>query len=495
MTEHPLPADLAERLVRLSATDGIPAVMSARISDDRVGAGLGAARQLKDQIPLYERLGLRLAGVFVDNDISAYSGRVRPDYLAMLEALRQGLAQVVTAWHTDRIHRSPIELEEYIDICEPRGIVTHTVQTGPLDLATPAGRMIARQLGALARYESELKAARQVAKKIELANDGKYRGGPRPYGWESDGVTQVPTEIEVLKDMGPRALAGEGLQGLANELNLAGKFTSTGKPWTGKSLKDVLLRARNAGLIERHGEITGDAVWSGVYTAEFLRALRAKLTDPGRRNSASTALRWLGAGLYLCGLCDDGTKVGSGTTHSKRRKERVYRPAYRCRKVPHLTRVAEPVDELVEDVIVARLSRPDAVELLQPSHGIDLSALHVQASTIRVRLDEQAVLHARELIDTRQLVAASKAMQDELKAIDRQIEAANANSVFLGVVGAADVAKVWFGTSPDRSDGLPIERRRAIIDAAMEVRIMPTRPGRKPDRSYFDPASVDVKWR
>jgi site-specific DNA recombinase len=495
MTEHPLPIDLVEQLVKLSAVDGTPAVMSARISDDRAGAGLGAARQLRDQVQLYERLGLRLVGVFVDNDISAYSGRPRPDYLAMLEALKQDFAQVVTAWHTDRIHRSPRELEEYIDICHPRGVVTHTVRTGPIDLSTPSGRMIARQLGAYARYESEHKAERQVAKKIELANAGKYRGGPRPYGWERDGVTEVPAEVEVLRDAGARAMAGEGLQAIANELNAAGKFTSTGKQWTGASLKDVLMRARNAGLIERHGEIIGDAVWDGVFTEEFLRALRAKLTDPARRNSTSTKLRWLGSGLYLCGVCDDGTKMGIGSTHSTRRKESAYKPAYKCRQTPHLTRIAEPVDELVEEVVVARLSRPDAVELMQPSHGVDVSTLHVEATSIRVRLDEQATLHAQGLIDTRQLVAGSKELQQQLAAIDRQIEAATANSALVGVVGADDVARVWFGTAADRSDGLSIDRRRAIIDAVMEVRIMPTRPGRKPDRSYFDPASVDISWR
>jgi DNA invertase Pin-like site-specific DNA recombinase len=61
----------------------------------------------------------------------------------------------VLAWHTDRLHRSPKELETYIDLCEPRGVVTRTVRAGELDLATASGRMVARQLGAVARYESE----------------------------------------------------------------------------------------------------------------------------------------------------------------------------------------------------------------------------------------------------------------------------------------------------------------------------------------------------
>ncbi|WP_079144032.1 recombinase family protein [Streptomyces luteocolor] len=45
---------------------------------------------------------------FEDNDLSAYSGKPRPDYLAMLTALRNGEADCVRAWHTDRLHRSPL---------------------------------------------------------------------------------------------------------------------------------------------------------------------------------------------------------------------------------------------------------------------------------------------------------------------------------------------------------------------------------------------------
>ncbi len=36
----------------------------------------------------------------------------------------------------------------------------HTVQAGPLDLSSPSGRMVARQLGAVARYESEHRSER-----------------------------------------------------------------------------------------------------------------------------------------------------------------------------------------------------------------------------------------------------------------------------------------------------------------------------------------------
>ena len=44
----------------------------ARISEDREGSGLGVERQLEDQCVLFDQLDLRLAGVYADNDLSAF---------------------------------------------------------------------------------------------------------------------------------------------------------------------------------------------------------------------------------------------------------------------------------------------------------------------------------------------------------------------------------------------------------------------------------------
>ena len=61
--------------------------------------------------------------------------------------MRAGELDVVVAWHTDRLHRSPRELEEYIELSERQQVDTVTVQAGELDLATASGRMLARMLG------------------------------------------------------------------------------------------------------------------------------------------------------------------------------------------------------------------------------------------------------------------------------------------------------------------------------------------------------------
>ncbi|WP_010358436.1 recombinase family protein, partial [Streptomyces acidiscabies] len=136
------------------------AVIYCRISQDRTGAGLGIDRQREDCEALAARMGWEVVEVYVDNDVSAFSGKLRKGYRQMLADLNDGKATIVIVWHTDRLHRSPTELEEYIDLSDRRGIATHTVQAGSIDLTTPSGRMTARILGAVARQESEHKGER-----------------------------------------------------------------------------------------------------------------------------------------------------------------------------------------------------------------------------------------------------------------------------------------------------------------------------------------------
>ena len=88
------------------------------------------------------------------------------------------------AWHTDRLHRSPTELEDYVDVCERRKVVTQTVKAGELDLTTPSGRAVARTLGAWARFEVEHKSERTRRAQRQAAEAGRWLGGRPPFGWD-----------------------------------------------------------------------------------------------------------------------------------------------------------------------------------------------------------------------------------------------------------------------------------------------------------------------
>ena len=97
------------------------AAIYCRLSQDRTGAGVVVERQERDCRELAASLGWEVVAVFVDNDVSAYRKKPRPGYTTLLKTLEAGEADAVLVWHADRLHRSPKELEHYIDVCEPRG--------------------------------------------------------------------------------------------------------------------------------------------------------------------------------------------------------------------------------------------------------------------------------------------------------------------------------------------------------------------------------------
>lgn len=468
------------------------AALYCRISRDRVGAGLGVERQEGDCRALAETLGVRIVAVHTDNDLSAYSGKPRPGYRKLLEQVRAGEVDTVLCWHTDRLHRSPTELEEWIDAAQIHGVQVHTVKAGPIDLATPSGRMIARQLGAVARYESEHKAERIAAQKLQAAAAGLYRGGRRPFGYEKDGTTVRPDEAAVVSDVTDRVLAGESLNSIARDLNEHGVRTSTGREWKPTEVRSLLMRARNAGLIERNGEIQAGvtACWPPIVDPDKWRACRRILTAPGRKRPISADRVWLGAGLYECGVCGDGTTMLSASTRSRSRGG-DHVPAYRCRAGSHLTRTAAHLDSFVTSVVLARLSRPDARLLLaEEDRRVDIEALHARRDEAEGVMRDLAAMFARREITAGQLAEGTRTGQAELDEIDAMLATATASSPLAGFADADDVAAAWAETT--------VSRRKAVVRALMRVVLLPAPKGRPKGWTagapYFDPESVAITW-
>ena len=476
------------------------AIIYVRISRDRIGAGLGVERQRADCESLAQRLGWNIVGLYDDNDMSAYSGKPRPAYKRMLDDLRAGVATGVLAWHTDRLHRSPAELEEYIQVVERHGVDTQTVTAGQLDLSTPAGRMNARNFGNFARYEVEHMAERQQAKKRHKAAAGQWLGGRRPFGYEADGVTMRPEEAAELERAAGELLAGVSVNALVRDWNARGVATTTGGKWTGSALRRVLLRPRNAGLMEHRGEIVGPAEWPAVIEETKWRALVALLNDPSRRTSPGPERRWLGSGLYECGVCGEAGEVsrvlaataGLGTAEGRKTV-----PAYRCAKGRgHIARNPHHLDRYVSMLAVEWLSRPGAVEAMQgPRDDSAARARILERETLRIRDEEAAEMYAGGEMTRAQLVKANETTARRRAELDQADAAAARSTALAPFRKAASAQAVW--------DGLDLDRRRAVVSEIMRVIILPAKTGRPdgwtPERGkewgYFDPKFVRIEWK
>lgn len=96
----------------------------ARISQDRDNTGMAIARQLADCRAEAKKRGWVVAEEYVDEDISAssFSSKIRPAFQRMLTDIEDGIRDTVIVYHLDRLHRKPIELEQFVQTCSNAGL-------------------------------------------------------------------------------------------------------------------------------------------------------------------------------------------------------------------------------------------------------------------------------------------------------------------------------------------------------------------------------------
>lgn len=450
-----------------------------RISADATGEALGVARQEADARKLCADRGWAVVDVYCDNDRSAYSrSKVRPRYFDMLEAVKAGSINVIVAWHPDRLHRQTRELVSFIDLINEYGVTVETVTAGRYDLSTPAGRMNARIVGSVAEYESEHKSER-IRRKLEAnAAEGRHHGGSRPYGWNTDRMTINPDEAQAVREATQRALAGESVKCIARELNTAGYRTSTGRPWRDVTVRDMLLRPRNAGLRVHHGEVVGSGKWEAILPAEDFHQVEAILSNPARRtNPGKDGRVHLLSTLARCGVCGSSVVVGKSKPYKGKSKS-----IYRCRAA-HVIRDQESVDDLVTRVILGRLRKPDAAELLVgPDRADQAQVAARRVQELQDRLNDAAEAYAAEAITLAQLTTINAVLRPKLEAAQDEASSPNRVKILDDLIGTDDPEVVWEQLSP--------QRRRAVVDLLVEVRIMPTASGPR-----FNPEAIRVEWK
>lgn len=433
--------------------------------------------------------GWQVAEVYTDNDISAYGGKRRPAYERMLADLEAGRRDGVLVVDTDRLTRTPAELEGFIDVADRRGVALANV-SGDVDLVTSDGRFRARIMGAVARQESEKKSERLRRERAQAAQAGKPHTGPRAFGWEPDGVTPRADEAAVVREACERLLAGESLRSLAyayGERGVCG--VQSGRPLSTEALREILTNPRHAGL--RRHQAAGDdeaalypAVWQPIVARERWEAVVARLTSNGATRPGRPPAQLLSGGLLRCGRC--GTAMyASATDRGHRRYACTRRPGWAgCGR---LAVTADGVEGTVARQVVARLATPGLAERAgRIAYGSDEVADEAvrELAAAEERMDELAAMFADGTIGRREWQVARDRAEGRIAEARRTLEAHQQHDVLAGLPDSE--AALWAA----REAG-SVEWRRGVVAAVAEaVRVEPAARSGGP----FDPERVHISW-
>jgi DNA invertase Pin-like site-specific DNA recombinase len=472
----------------------------ARISEDDTGEGRGVARQLDLGKALAASRGWTVVAEHIENDISAWSGRRRPAYESLMAQVDAREIDVIVVYQSSRLWRSRKERAGGIERLMAARVGVAAVDGPDLDLSTANGRMIAGILGEFDTAESEVKSERVARAAEQRAQEGRP-SGDLGYGWDrvvdvaDDGRTTTTyvvneTEATVVREAVSRVLAGEGFRSITDDLNRRGipapgadhrrrrrVGNEDGQLWGRSTLRKLVLRPSNAALRLHRGTVIGAATWPPLIDRDTYDAVVVKLRDPARQSNGGAHLRrhLLTGSVGECGVC-------SGPLRVHRTGGNVI---YSCERSACVGRNQAKVDDLVERVVLRRLVRPDAVELLTPpTTDADLVELLAQRDNVRDRLGQAADAFAEGKIDADQLARITARLRPELDAVEADVRRAGAparDGEMTRLVGNPDAAQVW--------NGLDVVRQHAALAAlGLRVRIMPTRrgPGFREDDVVID---------
>lgn len=486
---------------RITQSPNTSAAIYARISSDKTGAGLGVERQEDDCRELAKRLGLRVDHILVDNDISAYSGKRRPAYEKLLALIDGREVEVVIAWHTDRLHRRLRDLLDYLDAVEKSGTKTVTVKAGDIDLSTAQGITNA-QLGAVVA-ESYVRGNTEKLQraKLQAAKDGKFMGGQRPYGFEPQRKGIRESEAKIIREMAGRIIEGESFNSVAADLNRRDITTKHGKTWKAVNIYNTLRRHINAG-INLHKGIEHKAVSPAIFTLDEWSDLQFALSHRAELRPHRTRFRkHLLNGFLYCGIC------GHRLTHkSKQQRDGSYKPQAVCHGTDGLTgqksgcggvtRMVDPIIDLVTDAVIYRLDSPHLIRQLQRQKkgNDDVRQLVERQRRLETRLKKlNDDYYVNETLDSNEFERLKLSAKDELSDVEATLHKVAASAFLPHISLSGDIRMAW--------ESGTIEWRRDLLFQLIEKIVIQPKPKTKGyyppvyKNFRFDPDLINIKWK
>jgi hypothetical protein len=250
----------------------------------------------------------------------------------------------------------------------------------------------------------------------------------------------------------------------------------SGAEFSDVSVRDVLLRAANAGLSTYRGKVVGRGDWPAIVDADTFASVRAILTDPSRRRGVGKPPTTLLAGVLRCGIC-------------ARRLNGAWRDGrltYRCRQ-GCTSRTRDALDAAVSELVVARITM-NARKLTRPRKTASRSVAKAIGEANALRGQVEAYLLRASEFDPADLAAILRALRARLAETEGKIVQEAGKPATYALVAAGDVISAWAD--------LDTQGRRVVIAEQIErITVGPGLPGLLPGGKPAVTHNVEIGWR
>jgi DNA invertase Pin-like site-specific DNA recombinase len=442
-----------------------------------------------------EALGAQVGEVFdKDDGRSAWNPRVkRHDWDRLMQRLESGESDGVVVFDLARFSRRPIEGERLIEAAE-RGMVVADSEA-EYDLTTGVGRKTFRDAIAAAAFYSDEISARTKRGKQEKAMLGEPNHSRRPYGFERDGLTIREEEAQHLRDISARFVRGDSMESIVAHLNGSGVKTSLGRHWTAATLKHLLKRPRNMGVIEYRGaevaRIPGDPI---ISSEDFERT---QAIFAARRPGRPVSDKYLCSGIARCGKCGATLKgrprKGVGPDSEPKRE-------YLCQQQQGrggcwgIVVDGGSLDGWVRDFVIARLSdERDAPRIGAAQAKVRAAADRSQQIAADIAQAEELAEQLSDRLGRGELTLAR--YDAAVAPLDRRIAALRAEAQALAPQLAGVMTVLTREEATAMWQGATSAERRTMLLQALAGRQLVVKPAEAGKPREFDPERVTVASR
>lgn len=373
--------------------------------------------------------GLPVLGVYADYAVSGMKD-TRPQYEAMMTALREGRADTVVIYDQSRMFRDISAWFRFRSELEQLGAKVIAV-TQPLiggDLRDPA-IFLNEGVQALFSHMWALQTRQKVMEKMRhMAKNGQHTGGKPALGYRvQDGRLAIDEkEAAVVRRIFAEYAAGRSYREIIAGLNRDGHTTKKGNPFGSNSLHDLLKNERYIGTLiyggkpyrpdgsrNTHAALPEDAIRienaiPAIISPELFQRVQERLETNKKAQSGRppTKRDYPLRGKVFCGSCGAAMTISTSkgnydyykcTAKKNRRTDCANKP-YRVDKL----------EKVVADTVRRILGQPAVTD--------ELAALvQREADTLRnTSVDHLTRLRAQEADVSRQLDNAMAAILDGL---------------------------------------------------------------------------------